>query len=51
MFRDPKLFLQDILDSTAEVFAYTEGMTQEEFEANGMAHDAVIRNLEPEAGA
>ncbi len=46
MSRDPKLFLQDILDSSAKVFSYTNGMTQEEFEANGMAYDAVIRNLE-----
>lgn len=43
---DPKLFLQDILDSAARVFSYTNGMTQEEFEANEMAYDAVIRNLE-----
>ena len=46
MSRDPKLFLQDILDSAAKVFSYTLGLTQEEFEANGMAYDAVIRNLE-----
>ena len=46
MSRDPRFFLQDILDSTAKVFSYTNGLTQEEFEANGMAYDAVIRNLE-----
>ncbi|MBL0209485.1 MAG: DUF86 domain-containing protein [Holophagaceae bacterium] len=46
MLRDPKLFLQDILDASAKVFSYSNGMTQEEFEANGMAYDAVIRNLE-----
>jgi uncharacterized protein with HEPN domain len=46
MSRDPRLFLQDILDSAAKVLTYTKGMTQEEFEANAMAYDAVIRNLE-----
>lgn len=46
MSRDPKFFLQDILDSTAKVFSYTKSRTQEEFEADGMVYDAVIRNLE-----
>lgn len=46
MSRDPKLFLQDLLDSASKVSSYTHGLTQEEFEANGMAYDAVIRNLE-----
>ncbi len=46
MSRDPKFFLQDILNSSAKVLAYTKGRTQEEFEASGMAYDAVIRNLE-----
>jgi uncharacterized protein with HEPN domain len=46
MSRDPRLFLQDILDSAAKVEAYTTGLSQKAFEANGMAFDAVIRNLE-----
>ncbi len=46
MSRDPKLFLQDILDSAAKVQNYTAGLSQEAFEADGMAFDAVIRNLE-----
>ena len=46
MSRDPRLFLQDILDSTAKILSYTVGMSQEAFETNGMAYDAVIRNLE-----
>ncbi len=46
MSRDPRLFLQDILDSVAKVQCYTIGLSQEAFEANGMAYDAVIRNLE-----
>ena len=46
MSRDPKLFLADIKDSTDKVLRYTKGMSQGEFEANGMAYDAVLRNLE-----
>jgi len=46
MSRDPRLFLQDILDAATKVETYTRGMSQETFEANGMAYDAVIRNLE-----
>ena len=46
MSRDPRLFLQDILDSSAKVQCYTADLSQEAFEANGMAYDAVIRNLE-----
>jgi uncharacterized protein with HEPN domain len=46
MSRDPSLFLQDILDSAAKVQRYTAGLSQEAFEADGMAYDAVIRNLE-----
>lgn len=46
MSRDPEIILQDILDSAAKVASYTNGMAQGEFEANGMAYDAVIRNLE-----
>lgn len=46
MSRDPRLYLLDILDSAAKVQCYTIGLSQEAFEANGMAYDAVIRNLE-----
>lgn len=35
MLRDPKLFLQDILDASAKVFSYTNGMTQEELKPTG----------------
>lgn len=46
MSRDPRLFLQDILNSAAKVLSYTAGMSQEAIEANGLAYDAMIRNLE-----
>jgi uncharacterized protein with HEPN domain len=46
MSRNPRLFLVDIADSARKVMAYTNGMSQEEFEANEMAYDAVLRNLE-----
>ena len=37
MSRDPRLYLLDILDSAAKVQCYTIGLSQEAFEANGMA--------------
>ncbi len=46
MSRDPRLYLGDIQECAAKVFAYTLGMSQMEFEANSMAYDAVLRNLE-----
>lgn len=46
MARDPKLYLDDILDAIAKIEEYTAGLTKDAFEANGMAVDAVIRNLE-----
>jgi uncharacterized protein with HEPN domain len=46
MSRDPRLFLQDILDAAAKVLAYTEGLSQEAFEDHSMTVDAVLRNLE-----
>ena len=46
MSRDPGLYLQDIRDCANKTLTYAQGMTQEEFEASGMAYDAIIRNLE-----
>ena len=34
------------MESAAKVSSYTHGMSQDDFEASGMAYDAVIRNLE-----
>jgi uncharacterized protein with HEPN domain len=44
--RDPRLFLTDMLESIAKIERYTAGLSFEQFEANDMALDAVVRNLE-----
>lgn len=44
--RDPKLLLEDILDSAAKILNYTDQLTYDEFVANSMVIDAVIRNFE-----
>jgi len=44
--RDPKLLLEDILDSAEKIFRYTEHLSYEEFVADSKTIDAVIRNFE-----
>ena len=44
--RDPYLFLIEMLESIEKVERYTAGLTFDEFEANDMVLDAVVRNLE-----
>jgi len=44
--REPKLLLQDILDSSQKIMTYTENFTYEEFIADSKTIDAVIRNYE-----
>ena len=44
--RDPYLFLVDILESIEKVERYTAGLGFNEFEADDMVLDAVVRNLE-----
>jgi uncharacterized protein with HEPN domain len=44
--RDPYLFLTDMLESIEKVERYTAGLSFDEFEANDMVLDAVVRNLE-----
>jgi len=44
--REPKLLLQDILDSAQKIIVYTENITYEEFIADSKTIDAVIRNYE-----
>ncbi|MCS7065267.1 MAG: DUF86 domain-containing protein [Fimbriimonadales bacterium] len=46
MSRSIKLFLQDMLECASKVVRYTQQMTQEEFFASDLVHDAVLRNLE-----
>ncbi len=44
--RDPYLFQIDMLESIEKVERYTAGLTFDEFQANDMVLDAVVRNLE-----
>ncbi len=45
MNRDPKFFLNDILESIDRIEAYTKGLTEEGFENDDEAKDAVLRRL------
>lgn len=44
--RDLRLFLYDILEAIEKVERYVAGLSFEQFEANEMVVDAVVRNLE-----
>ena len=44
--RLPKLYLEDILDSIANIEDYTEGLSFESFSGDKKTIDAVVRNLE-----
>jgi len=44
--RNPKLLLEDILDSAEKIFKYTQSLTYEEFITDSKTIDAVIRNFE-----
>lgn len=46
MPRDPRVYLEDILEAIRRIEAYTEAMDFVAFAKNPMAIDAVIRNLE-----
>jgi uncharacterized protein with HEPN domain len=46
MKRDDTVYLLHILDAIDLIEEYTRGMSENEFFANSMAHDAVIRQLE-----
>jgi len=43
--RDWRLRIEDILDASRRIAAYTKSMTYETFVADGRTVDAVIRNL------
>jgi len=45
MSRDPRLFLEDILEACARVVRYTEGLRFEDFRRDEKTLDAVVRNL------
>jgi uncharacterized protein with HEPN domain len=44
--RDPRLLMTDVLDAIEKIERYTVGLTFDQFEANEMVLDAVVRNLE-----
>jgi len=44
--RDPRLFLTDMLEAIEKINRYTDGLSFDQFEANEMVLDAVVRNLE-----
>ncbi|MCL7454615.1 MAG: DUF86 domain-containing protein [Anaerolineae bacterium] len=44
--REPRLFLSDMLAAIEKIERYTAGLSFEQFEANDMVIDAVVRNLE-----
>jgi uncharacterized protein with HEPN domain len=46
MPREYKASLKDILESIDKVERYTNNLTREDFDANEMVQDAVLRNLE-----
>lgn len=46
MPRDSKVYLDDILQSSAKVIAYTKGFSASKFKSDSKTIDAVIRNLE-----
>ena len=46
MLRDPKLYLNDILQAITKIQKWTQGMNLDDFESDELIHDAVLRNLE-----
>jgi len=44
--RNPKLLVEDILESCHKIMEYTQGMSFEEFIADSKTIDAVVRNFE-----
>lgn len=44
--RDPRLFITDMLEAIEKIDRYTDGLSVQQFAANDMALDAVVRNLE-----
>jgi uncharacterized protein with HEPN domain len=44
--RDPRVFLDDIIEACAKIHRYTQGMTSDQFRSDEKTVDAVVRNLE-----
>lgn len=46
MPRDSRVYLEDILEATRKIIAYTSGLSKETFLEDEKTIDAVVRNLE-----
>jgi uncharacterized protein with HEPN domain len=46
MKREPRLFLEDIVESITKIEQYTRGLNSEDFFQDRLVQDAVIRRLE-----
>lgn len=46
MKKDPKIFLEHIVESIEDIEKYTKGQTKEKFAKTKMMQDAVIRKIE-----
>lgn len=44
--RDPRLYVEDMIEFCGRALAYTQGMNQQAFAADRMRYDAALRNLE-----
>lgn len=44
--REWRFYLDDMIDFTEKVLAYTDGIDQAGFVASGLTYDATLRNLE-----
>ncbi len=44
--RDWRLYVDDMVEFSEKVLAYTEGFDQQRFSTSGLNYDATIRNLE-----
>ena len=46
MKRDPRVYIEDILEALEKIKAYTEGLDFDQFSKDNKTQDAVIRNFE-----
>ena len=44
--REWRFFVEDMLRFAEKVWTYSEGLDRQEFEANSLKYDAILRNLE-----
>ena len=46
MSKQPNVYIKDMLAAIEKIQLYTNGLTVESFDKNGLVQDAVVRNLE-----